>query len=84
MKTEMYVIFDKKAKLYNKPFHQFNRDVAIRTVTDLANDTSTDFSRNPEDYSLFFLGTFDEQTAVIALCESPEHVVNFHELISHG
>lgn len=83
MKTLMYVIHDSKAAIYNKPFFQLNRDVAIRTATDLANDPQSEVSRNPEDYSLFCIGEYDDETAQCDLKASPEHVANFHELVVH-
>lgn len=84
MKTEIYVIYDSKAKAYNKPFYQVNRDVALRTATDLANDPNVEISRYPEDYSLFCIGVYDDETAQMDLKASPEHVANLHELVVHG
>lgn len=81
MKTELYVIYDSKAKIYNKPFHQINKDVALRTAADLANDKSGEVSRSPEDYSMFSLGHYDDENAQIDLKSNPEHVVNLHELV---
>lgn len=84
MKTELYVIYDSKSGIYNKPFHQLNRDVALRTATDLANDPNSEISKFPEDYSLFLIGTYDDETAGMELTEAPQHVINFHEIAVHG
>lgn len=83
MQTQLYVIRDSKAKVYNKPFHQTNRDVALRTATDLANDPNQETSKHPEDYALFYLGTYDDEHAQIDLVSQPELVCKFHEL-AHG
>ena len=79
MKTEMYVIYDQKAKIYNKPFHQINESVAIRTVADLVNDANSDSSRHPEDYILFRVATYDDSNAEIQTF-TPELICKFHEI----
>ena len=83
MKTEIYAIYDSKAQVYNKPFHQVNQAVAMRTATDLANDSNSEIAKNPEDYTMFYLGNYDDQTAQFDLCE-PKSVCKFHELVQHG
>lgn len=81
MITEIYSIYDTKAHVHNKPFHQTNRDVAIRTCADIANDINGEIHKNPEDYALFYLGTYDDSNAHFELAEPMEHVLNFPELI---
>lgn len=83
MITELYTIYDSKAQIHNKPFHQMNRQVAIRTAKDLANDPKGEIRQNPGDYSLFFIGTYDDTNASIELAEPYEHVLNFPELVQH-
>lgn len=82
MKTEIYTIFDTKAKIYNKPFHQVNEAVALRTATDLANDSNSEIAKSPEDYILFYLGNYDDQSAQFELCE-PKSICKFHELVKN-
>ena len=79
MKTELYAIYDSKAEIYNKPFHQPNQAVAMRTATDLANDPNSEIAKNPQDYTMFYLGNYDDTTAQFELCE-PKSVARFHEL----
>lgn len=83
MQTEIYTIYDTKAQIYNKPFHQQNKAVALRTATDLANDPNSEIAKNPEDYIMFYLGTYDDQTAKHDLTE-PEVLCKFHELVHNG
>lgn len=84
MITELYTIYDTVAQVHNKPFHQTNRNVALRTAKDLANDPQSEVKKNPEHYALFFLGTYDDSNAKIEICEPFEHVLNFPELIEHA
>lgn len=80
MLTSMYTIYDQKAKVYNRPFHLLNDDVAMRTAQDLAADKNTDLGRHPEDFILFKIAHYDDSTATIALLEKPELFCKFHEI----
>lgn len=80
MKLNIYVIFDAKAKLYNTPFYQLNNAVAHRTAESLVSDPTTDIARNPEDFTLFCLGSYDDNTAEFDLLATPEAIIKFHEL----
>ena len=79
MKTEIYVIFDEAAQVYNKPFHLINEQVALRTAITLRNDPQSEICKHPSDYSMHYLGTYDDTTAEFVL-EKRRCVVRFHEL----
>lgn len=69
MIINIYTIFDDKAKIYNKPFYMHNDAVALRALTDLADDPNTDVHKHPEDFVLFKLGTFDDVSGKFDLIE---------------
>lgn len=79
MLVKTYVIFDVKAKFYNKPFFLQNDSVAIRAFTDLANDPNSDVCKHPTDFILFSLGTYDDETAKLSTTE-PLVLARAHEL----
>jgi len=79
MKIKMFVIFDTKAKFYNKPFLLQNDSIALRAFTDLANDPSTDVCKHPEDFQLFSIGEFDDETAGIK-STNPIIIARAHEI----
>lgn len=82
MITNLYVIYDKAANFYNKPFAQINEQIALRSAYDLLEDPRTDVHKSPEDFTMFWLGTYDDETAQIH-CHDTEHrkvVCRFHEL----
>lgn len=79
MKINMYVIYDTKAKFYNKPFYMQNDSIAIRAFTDLVNDTQTDVNKHPTDFQLYSVGTYEDTTAIIE-SHPPIHMANAHEL----
>lgn len=83
MKLQMFVIFDACAQVYNKPFCQINEQVAVRCCQDLVNDPGTDCSKSPHDYSLFHIGTYDDEHAEIKIADTHKCVCRFHELVKH-
>lgn len=82
MKTQLFCVYDSKAAFYGRPFHAINHDVALRTARDLANDPRGEVNKHPEDYSLFHIGEFDDQTGKVSMNEPILHIVNFHELVN--
>lgn len=64
MKLNAYCIFDSAALRYERPFFMQSDQEAIRTFGDLASGRHDHpVGQHPEDYSLFRVGVFDDQTA---------------------
>lgn len=63
MRLFCYSIFDLKASVFNTPFFFRSRGEAVRAFIDLANDNKSSISRHPEDYSLFEIGSWDDQSS---------------------
>lgn len=60
MELGCFTIWDKKAEAGVTPFFAANTAVAMRDFKSACNDVTHAFYRNPEDYSLWFVGTFDQ------------------------
>ncbi len=80
MITNIYVIHDKCAKMYNKPFFQLNDSVAMRTAQDIVNTPNTDIYNTPSDFTMFKIGTYDDENAHINIDPDMPILVRFHEL----
>jgi len=65
MKNKIYAVHDIKAEIFNLPYFATNDEVAIRSFKGGVNDETTDLARNPEDYSLHYLGEYDMETGMI-------------------
>ncbi len=64
MKHMMFAIHDSKARAYLPPFIMHRKEMAMRVFADCVNDyPNHQFSKNPADYTLFLIGTFDDNTA---------------------
>lgn len=62
----IYSIYDKKSATYSLPFYAPSADVAIRCVINAMLDKKIDFYLHAEDYSVRFIGEFDQQTGFIS------------------
>lgn len=68
MKTSMFSVFDVKAAAYGTPFFMPREEMAIRAFADGVNEVgnpNNQWAKHPEDFTLFFIGTFDDELAVI-------------------
>lgn len=75
MIRKLYSIRDAKAELYNPPFHASTPGEAERAFTELANSPGHFVNKFPEDYDLFFVASFDDNTGKLEVPVSPEHIV---------
>ncbi len=71
MEHKIFSIYDQKAYAYLPPFTLPTADMAERTFMDCVNAIDHAFCRNPADYTLFEIGTYDDNKGLI----SPHEVV---------
>lgn len=81
-KLKICSVHDVKAEAWMTPmFFQANGQ-AVRAFGDAVRDKSTEFGKHPEDYHLFLIGEFDNQTGEITVCEAVHlvHGANIKEI----
>lgn len=83
MKTELFCIYDSVSQVYNKPFHCINVQVALRSVKDMMHQDN-EVTRNPMDFSLWHLGSYDDEHAIFELLGTPKRVAPVHEIFRMG
>lgn len=71
MILKVYSVFDSKMEAYMQPFFMQARGQAIRAFVDTATDDSTTIGKHPSDYTLFEIGSFDDQTCKFDLSVTP-------------
>ena len=76
MLLKSFTIRDIKGELYNTPFFQRSHGEAERNFTALVNDGKSTISQYPEDYDLFWVGEFDDQTGLLKPLDAPKHVAS--------
>lgn len=63
MKLTVFSVYDSAAKAYLPPFFAPTAELAKRMFTIAANDQAHNFNKYAADYTLFELGTWDDQDA---------------------
>lgn len=64
-------VFDSAAQSYLPPIYYQSVGVALRAFKDAVNDPKSAISTHPKDYSLFHLGSFNDQGAHFDLKSPP-------------
>jgi hypothetical protein len=82
MLYKFYSIYDSKAEFYVSPITLPSRGAAVRHFTGMVNNTSHDFGKTPEDFTLFELGSYDELTGIIVPHDAPICVGNGLEFVN--
>lgn len=71
---KMYSVHDSKAEIFHPPFFKHSHGEAERELTTLVNDNKSTISQYPEDYNLYFVGEYNDQSGVITALATPHHV----------
>lgn len=71
MKIRVYTVYDSKVQAYMRPFFQVSKGEALRSWIDAVNDGQTAMNKHPEDFTLFELGEWDDQSAVFQEHSTP-------------
>lgn len=81
MILKMFGVFDLKGKAYMQPFFSGTAGCAMRAFGDAVKDGKSPISAHPEDYQLFELGNFDDNSGVVVavspvkvLCSALDYV----------
>lgn len=75
MELKIYSIRDSKGELYNQPFYQKTHGEAERTFRELTNDEKSMVSKYPDDFDLYFLGSFNDANGTFEVLDTPQHIV---------
>lgn len=81
MILKVYSIRDSKTGIFNSPFFNHTNGEAERNFRDLCNDDKSMPGRHPEDYDLYHLGEYDDNTGKMSAKDTPEHMVKAVQLI---
>lgn len=63
---KIFSVYDSKVEAYLQPFFSPSNGAALRAFTDIVNDPNSQFSKHPEDYTLFVIGEYNDETAKIS------------------
>lgn len=68
MILKVFSVFDSKLQVFNTPF--FSRSVAdaSRSFSDLVRDSRTTVSQHPDDFFLYEIGQYSDETGELVAC----------------
>lgn len=81
MLTNAYAIYDNKALVYGTPFFAPTDGSAVRSFQELANDTRTTVGTHPGDFTMFCVGTYDDQKGILTGMSPVRHVADAAALV---
>lgn len=74
MQLKIFSIRDSKGEVFNTPFYQKTHGEAERNFRQLLSDEKSLVSKYPDDFDLYYLGTYDDQTGKFNSLDTPQHV----------
>jgi len=72
MIKQIVCVYDSKAKAFMDPIFIPNIPIAQRAFKNAANDPTTYIAQSPEDYTLFHIGNYDDETCKFEIFGTPE------------
>jgi len=83
MKQFVYCVFDSKVAAYGTPFTTKNEPLAIRSFERACTDPASDLSLFPDDFHLYKIGEFDDDTGELSPNFPPVHLVGARAFNKH-
>ena len=71
MQFKMISVYDAKAAVYSPPICVPTLGIAERSFTDEVNNPQSQYNKHPEDYTLFHVGDYDDNTGKTVNLETP-------------
>lgn len=65
MKMQIFSIYDMVAKVFSQPIFAANKEVMARNVAIWLQDEKSYISQSPSDYSLYHIGEYDDENALL-------------------
>lgn len=82
MLLNVYSIRDAKAETFSLPFYQHNDGLAERNFRNLVNEPNSHVNKNPEDFDLYHLGSFDDNVGKFTPLDTAKHLCKAINLIA--
>lgn len=73
---KVYSIRDNKSEFYANPFYARSNGEAMRIFENACTASDSPLSAYPQDFALYELGTFNDETAKLTVLDTPNHLYN--------
>jgi len=84
MVLKLYSLYDVKTEVFHPANYCHNVGHAMRVFTQAGNQKDSMIQAWPEDFRVFELGSFDDQSGVITPLDKPHLAFNMSELVTHS
>lgn len=81
MKLVVCAVKDRAVNAYNRPIFVPTVGVAIRSFNDEANRKDSEMNNHPEDYDLYELGSWDDETGIYEPVDVPRVVARAQDSV---
>lgn len=71
MKIQIFAVYDASTQMYAQPNFLASTLVAKRMWPEAANDPNTQIGKYPQDFTLFHLGEYDDETGKFTNLHTP-------------
>lgn len=71
MILKVYSVYDHQIESFARPFFMQSKGEAIRGWIQVVNDPGTQINKTPQDFILFELGEYDDQTGMFSQPKAP-------------
>lgn len=82
MELKIYSVRDSKGEVFHTPFFKKTHGEAERDFTAVARDGKSTISQFPEDYDLYFVGTYDDTKGTFKSLDTPQHMIKAVNVIT--
>lgn len=84
MIQKVFSVYDKGVEAFMAPFFTRSRGEALRSFLEACADPKIAFHKHPHDYSLFYLGEYDDAKGAFSQPVAPERVLTAQEAVTQG
>lgn len=81
MKYAVCAVKDRAVNAYNRPIYVPTVGVAIRSFNDECNKKDSELHNHPEDYDLYEIGSWDDETAIYSSLETPRVITRAQDIV---
>ncbi len=74
MIMKVFAVYDTQAKIFSSPSFMLSIGTAKRGFMDQANDKTKLVGQHPEDYTLFHLGEYNDETGTFKNNKTPDNL----------
>ncbi|QCQ84714.1 nonstructural protein [Blackfly microvirus SF02] len=74
-KVQIYSVFDGAVSAYIQPFYARTKGEAIRMFSQAVNDPQSQLAKHYLDYTMFYLGEFDDGSGLFLPVTVPQRVL---------